>query len=191
MVHPQTELRLSKAEIGLGLFATHTIPCGTITWARDPLDQVIPMSKWLKLPPLLQADIERHTWRNEDGNAVLCWDLARFVNHSCNPNCLSTALGFEIAVRDIAAGEELTNDYANLGMYEHERLQCHCGFSACRGLIEPADAARLKFQWSGAIESAWRNLLCVEQPLWSLLSTRTRASSARIPALIMQGAAVF
>ena len=45
-------------------------------------------------------------------------NLARFINHSCDPNCISekwhvlgeTAIGI-FARRDIAAGEELSFDY--------------------------------------------------------------------------------
>ena len=37
-----------------------------------------------------------------DGISILCWDNARFVNHSCEPNCLTGGFDFEFAIRDIA-----------------------------------------------------------------------------------------
>lgn len=40
---------------------------------------------------------------------------SRAVNHSCDPNCFTTPCGLEIAVRDIEARDELTNDCAELG----------------------------------------------------------------------------
>ena len=68
---------------------------------------------------------------------------ARFINHSCAPNCEAIDERKRIyieATRDIAPGEELTYDYA----YERdgtedeawERLYvCKCGAPTCRGTI--------------------------------------------------------
>jgi len=46
---------------------------------------------------------------------ILCFDDARFVNHSDTPNVATDyaqdAYGLDAALRDIAAGEELTMDY--------------------------------------------------------------------------------
>ncbi|HKQ97060.1 MAG TPA: SET domain-containing protein-lysine N-methyltransferase, partial [Candidatus Polarisedimenticolia bacterium] len=68
---------------------------------------------------------------------------ARFINHSCDPNCeIVTERGrvFIDAIRAIEPGEELTYDYA----YEREpgddavantRYPCRCGASSCRGTI--------------------------------------------------------
>ena len=47
---------------------------------------------------------------------ILCFDDARFVNHSDTPNVATDyaqdLYGLDVALRDIAAGEELTMDYA-------------------------------------------------------------------------------
>jgi len=60
----------------------------------------------------------------------------RFINHSCAPNTFfrCTPQRAEIyALRDIAAGEELTVDY---GESQHDgRLPCRCGAPGCRGRI--------------------------------------------------------
>ncbi len=68
---------------------------------------------------------------------------ARFINHSCDPNCESEVVRGRVyiyALRDIPAGEELHYDYA----YErsgHEteaderRYRCLCGTARCRGSI--------------------------------------------------------
>lgn len=68
---------------------------------------------------------------------------ARFINHSCNPNCqafLEKKRIFIYALRDIAVGEELSYDYGYErveGMdAEDERLYvCRCGAANCRGTI--------------------------------------------------------
>jgi SET domain-containing protein len=67
--------------------------------------------------------------------------LAAFINHSCDPNCYTDeAAGrvWVIALRDIAAGEELTYDY---NLYDGEgAAPCHCGAATCRGtLYEPGE----------------------------------------------------
>uniref|UniRef100_A0A183AMX3 Histone-lysine N-methyltransferase n=1 Tax=Echinostoma caproni TaxID=27848 RepID=A0A183AMX3_9TREM len=68
-------------------------------------------------------------------------NLSRFMNHSCNPN-LNTQkwtvngdnrIGL-FAVRDIAAGEELTFDY-NFVALGQERLNCRCGAPNCTGFL--------------------------------------------------------
>jgi SET domain-containing protein len=60
----------------------------------------------------------------------------RFINHSCDPNtfirCTAARAEF-YALRDIAAGEELTVDY---GESHHDgQLRCRCGAVNCRGRI--------------------------------------------------------
>lgn len=60
----------------------------------------------------------------------------RYINHSCEPNTftrLTRNRAEFYALRDIAAGEELTVDY---GISHHEgKLRCRCGAPACRGWI--------------------------------------------------------
>jgi SET domain-containing protein len=69
--------------------------------------------------------------------------MARFINHSCDPNCEAVWEDRRIyieAIRNIQPGVELCYDYA----YEHEgRLTkkdkelylCRCGSNNCRGTI--------------------------------------------------------
>lgn len=70
---------------------------------------------------------------------------ARFINHSCDPNCISIDYGGEIfieAKRDIAAGEELAYDYKfersdnpRDDAWQEELYACRCGAARCRGTI--------------------------------------------------------
>lgn len=169
MIHPATELRHVDAVVGHGVFATAPIPRGTITWALDPLDRVMTPDEVAALPPALAFDMERYLWLDRHGRYILAWDLARFVNHSCAPNCLTTPYGFEIAVADIAPGEQLSNDYAELGMGPSEVLSCSCGAPACRGYVVPGQAGMIRSQWAGEIEAAVARAASVDQPLISLL----------------------
>jgi len=68
---------------------------------------------------------------------------ARYVNHSCDPNCEADEIGgriFIASIRDIAAGEELTYDYnmeapSPLPRDWRRRYACRCGTPSCRGTI--------------------------------------------------------
>jgi hypothetical protein len=72
---------------------------------------------------------------------------ARYVNHSCDPNCeADTEAGriFITSLRDIAAGEEITYDYnmdapRPLPRDWRRRYGCRCGAARCRGtmLVRP------------------------------------------------------
>jgi uncharacterized protein len=66
---------------------------------------------------------------------------ARFINHGCDPNCESVIQERRVfieAIRDIAAGEELTYDY-QIQREAHDPpnidviFACRCGAATCRG----------------------------------------------------------
>lgn len=62
---------------------------------------------------------------------------AMFMNHSCNPNCETEDDNghiYVLALRDIAAGEELVYEY-NLYDSDDEEGTCHCGAPQCRGTM--------------------------------------------------------
>jgi len=70
-------------------------------------------------------------------------NAARFINHSCAPNCDAVVEHGRIwieTIRDIAPGEELAYDYAYTLEERHtpaakRRFPCHCGAATCRGTI--------------------------------------------------------
>ena len=59
---------------------------------------------------------------------------AMFLNHSCDANCETDEIDDRVwilAIRDIAAGEELVYDY-NLYDGDEDEAQCNCGSAVCR-----------------------------------------------------------
>jgi SET domain-containing protein len=59
-------------------------------------------------------------------DAAVGGNIARFINHSCTPNCCFEVVDKTIwikAVRDIRRGEELTYDYKPIG---ERSIQCRC-----------------------------------------------------------------
>ena len=58
-------------------------------------------------------------------------DLVIHFNHSCEPNAGLAGQVSYVAMRDIAAGEELYVDYAMMTSAQY-RLECQCGSALCR-----------------------------------------------------------
>lgn len=167
MIHPHSELRFIRPEIGFGVVATRFIPKGTITWVFDPLDQVVSEEKASHLPKNLLRHLDTYSYQNGRGERILCWDHARFVNHSCFPTSLAPGLDLEIAVRDIQPGEQITDDYGSLNI--DCEFECACGHSQCRGIVGPRDFERLSDHWDHLVASAFPLIAGVEQPLWELV----------------------
>ena len=172
MIHPHTELRYINPELGFGVFATRFIPRGTLTWVRDDLDQVVPSDRIAALAPVYQALLEKYTFRDASGQYILCWDLGRFMNHSCVPSCLGLEADFEVAVRDIQPGEELTDDYGTLHLQAHESFDCRCGAAGCRGRVGAGDRVAQAAAWEALWGPARTLLGQVPQPLSPVLENR-------------------
>lgn len=68
-----------------------------------------------------------------------------FINHSCEPNVGFAGNIVLVAMRDIAAGEELTTDYALFDDYDGE-IACRCGTASCRGTVDGRDWRRPELQ---------------------------------------------
>lgn len=118
MIHPNTEIRFIDDVIGYGVVATKLIPQGTITWVQDSLDTKFSPNDIAKLSPITQKLLSTFSFTNGEGLKILCWDNAKYVNHSFRPSCFTTAYDFEIAIRDIEPGEQLTDDYGYLNIEE-------------------------------------------------------------------------
>jgi len=167
MIHPDTELRFINHEIGYGVVATKRIPKGSITWVMDKLDRAFTPSQIFELDELYQDILSKYTFRDRYGNHILCWDNARYVNHSFHSNCISTAYDFELAVRDIEAGEELTDDYGYLNLTEPFEAMPEKGTK--RKQVNPDDLVHYHKYWDKKLRNAFRQFEDVEQPLLKLL----------------------
>lgn len=166
MIHPKTELRFISQEIGYGVVATEFIPAGTITWALDKLDREFSPLEFQSMEPIYQNILDYYTFRNNKGNFVLCWDNGRYVNHSFNSNCLTTAYDFEIAIRDIQIGEQLTDDYGYLNISEPFR---GIDEGTRRKVVYPNDLIKYYSVWDKKISKVIKKLPVLEQPLKSLI----------------------
>lgn len=167
MIHPHTRVQRRSAEVGAGVFATHPLPKGTLVWVKDPLDKIITMAEYQRLARVY-VELLHRTGVFVRGEIWHTWDHARLMNHSCDPNCGGTARGFEVALRDIAAGEELTNDYAEFAMPGEPQFPCCCGAPICRG-ASPFDASGPEqAALERAIDAAFAYVNAVPQALGAL-----------------------
>lgn len=103
---------------GIGVFADEFIPKGTVIWRfQEGFDQMIEKSELEKLsPPAKQQFLNYAYFDLKTQKYILAFDDSRFFNHSETPNCDEADLPGElvtvtIAGRDIAIGEEITDDY--------------------------------------------------------------------------------
>jgi hypothetical protein len=64
------------------------------------------------------------------------------INHSCEPNVGMGGNVLLVAMRDIAAGEELTIDYALFLADPGFAIDCRCQTAACRGIVTGTDWMR-------------------------------------------------
>jgi len=138
--------RVGKSPIaGRGVFATRKIPEGTriIEYTGERItpeeadDRYDDDAMDVHHTFLFIVDDETIVDAAVRGNA------ARFINHSCDPNCEAAVEDGRIwvtAIRDIRSGEELVYDYAyeRAGPFRAsywELYACRCGARKCRGII--------------------------------------------------------
>lgn len=140
---PPFEIRPSPIQ-GMGAFATEHIDA-EIRFIEYAGERLTPAEAEARYPD----DGDRHhtyLFAIDDDvvvDAAVNGNEARFLNHSCDPNCDVVVdkqrLWIE-TLRAIEPGEELTYDYAYVLPERHtpaakRRYPCHCGAANCRGTI--------------------------------------------------------
>ncbi|MEV4617282.1 SET domain-containing protein-lysine N-methyltransferase [Asanoa sp. NPDC049573] len=137
-LHPAVEVRDSPIA-GRGLFATAVIPAGTVVSRLGGR-----LVSGRELRELLAGDSYVDTI-TVDADLHLVLPPRRpngYGNHSCDPN-LWWVGAYELAARvTIAAGEELTNDYATSTADPAFTMACSCGSPRCRGVVTGDDWRR-------------------------------------------------
>jgi SET domain-containing protein len=151
---------VKKSKIaGRGAFATRDIEKGEriVEYLGERVSHAVADTRYDD-----HADEAHHTFlfsvnRSVVIDAYVNGNDARFINHSCEPNCeseIERGRVFIDAIRAIKKGEELTYDYAYVrdgtetpeeetGLYG-----CRCGRKKCRGTIleEISKSARKKLE---------------------------------------------
>jgi uncharacterized protein len=122
------KLTVANGVSGRGVFAQSAIDAGAfLIKFTGPLlryEQTSPQTLALQIAPDLYL-----------GASGQMDDL---INHSCDPNAGLIIRGTDvslIAIRDIAAGEEIFFDYSTTMDEDDFELICQCGHPTCRGVV--------------------------------------------------------
>jgi len=135
---PKIEVRTSGIH-GTGVYAAEAIQKGRriIEYAGEKISTVEGTRREQATPGHTFIFILDDKWDVDGG---VGGNDSRFINHSCTPNAeIEYADGkvWIVALRDIAAGEELGYDYAF--DVEEPPAPCKCGTEECRGFINEYD----------------------------------------------------
>lgn len=124
------ELRPSPVH-GLGVFAVAPVATGAIVSRyAPPFDVEFDAAALTALGAAARAYLARYSYRSRfTGRYILPGDHDRFMNHADQPNVGMNPDGSYtcIALRDIAAGEELTCDYRAFDTEWSQKLPTPCG----------------------------------------------------------------
>ena len=140
-LHPDVEVRASPIA-GRGLFCRNPIPAGTVVSRLG--GQLVTWQRLQELFAAAAAD-PRHPYID----TITVTETLHLVlppgrpngcgNHSCDPNLWWVGSYTLAARRDLASGEEVTNDYATSTGDGSFRMDCRCGSTLCRRTITGDD----------------------------------------------------
>jgi hypothetical protein len=130
---------------GTGLFAIEPITGGEIICIKGGYifdrQQLSAMPEWFRAAEVQVAEdlfIGPLAEEEREGSMI-------FSNHSCEPNIGVRGQIVFVAMRDIAAGEELTHDWAMTDDDDY-RIECRCGSQSCRQTLTGKDWQRKDLQ---------------------------------------------
>jgi uncharacterized protein len=141
---PKTRVGNSTIQ-GRGLFASSDLQKGEVVAVKGGC--IFDHETLKKIQPILGASeiqigeglyIGPLTQEDREGSMI-------FSNHCCEPNIGVQGNVVFVAMRDIAAGEELTHDWA-MTDDDESSMTCNCGAKTCRGTITGKDWQRPDLQ---------------------------------------------
>ena len=159
----------ASAIAGRGLFAIETISAGEVVAVKG--GHIVDTATLRALPAHLQeTDIQiaeglhLAALTDDEFETVML-----FINHSCDANVGIAGNVVLVAMRDVAAGDELTLDYCLFDAAPTTPMECRCGSASCRRLITADDWRRPELQ---ARYAGWFSRYVADR------QARTSASSA-------------
>ena len=121
---------------GRGLFATAPIETGEVVTGFG--GQVMTSVDFANL----SIDHQTHSLQIAEDLFMVCpatSESADFFNHSCEPNLGIVGSVMLVAMQPIAAGDELTFDYAMCDADDYDEFECHCEAAGCRRKVTGND----------------------------------------------------
>ena len=144
------KVKISKIH-GSGVFATENIKKGTtiieyigekVTRKEGDRRSEERIRKYLKSKKTGSVYIfELNKKHDIDGSPI--YNKARYINHSCDPNCEVEIIKGHIwisSIKDLKKNEELTYDYGyEFDKEDYKDHKCKCGSKNCIGYIISSD----------------------------------------------------
>lgn len=134
------KVQLGPCGTGQGQFASKAIGSGELIAVFG--GHVMTMAQFNALPQALQ----HYPYQIEENPDLLFGPMradeignGEFFNHCCAPNAGFRGSQHLVAMRDIAAGEQITFDYAMCMTGTFGDMGCQCGAAQCRGFISGED----------------------------------------------------
>lgn len=135
-----SKLAVADCELGKGQFATQDIGGGELLAVFG--GRVMTLDEFDRLPP----EIQHYPYQIGE-NPDLLFDPMQaedmsdgdFFNHSCNPNAGFRGTLQLVSMKAIAAGEQVTFDYAMCMTGDFGNMPCSCGEKECRQFITGDD----------------------------------------------------
>jgi hypothetical protein len=124
----ETPVYVDTCDVGLGVFAAASIAAGEaiLRFSGRRVSRRDPMHDTPAGANLLQVGKRSY---------ILPVAPSIYVNHSCAPNAGVSAKQTLVALRLIAAGEEIRFDYSTSMDEDFWTMSCACGTPTCRGVI--------------------------------------------------------
>jgi uncharacterized protein len=151
---PKARKGIRSAIAGRGLFATEPIGTGEIVAVKG--GHIVTTAQLRQLPdPLANSEIQI-----ADGLHLVAVSpeeyepVMLYINHSCEPNVGFAGNIVLIAMHEVAAGEELSTDYALFDNSDGQ-MTCHCNTASCRRVIDGHDWRRSDLQRRYAGYFSW------------------------------------
>jgi hypothetical protein len=119
---------LGETDVGRGVFLCRAVRAGEriLKFRGTPMNFA---------DTLEMGDLECYAFQIDKDEYLDLEPPGRFVNHSCEPNSGIRDGVYLVALRDMAAGEEVRFDYSTCMSEGHWKMECSCGTPSCRGVI--------------------------------------------------------
>ena len=140
---PRLQMRSCLEKGGFGIFAVEPLPAGEVLAVWGGV--IVPGERLSEYSEYAQT----HGLQVEDDLFLLPLtedDPSDYFNHCCDPNSGLQGQTTLVAMRPVAAGEEICFDYAMSDSNPYDEFSCGCGTPNCRGRVTADDWKRPELQ---------------------------------------------
>ncbi len=145
-LHNGIKLKEDDTISGLGLIATSKIKKNEIVWQASKNHLTYKMTDINSWSQEKQKEFKRYSYECEKEYFLLDGTIGKYMNHSCNPNCVWQNNRTLIAKDDINIDDEITYDYSTAQLSRNLKMNCKCGSDKCRKIITNHDYKNIDFQ---------------------------------------------